>query len=130
MFDSFKRERNVRRALQAIAKQRVAMVLQPGNVLVVENSPIHTESFDIAVRTAHIRGWVEVLWDGLPSGQVETVGSQLRVPTQMTPKTHYRLTEGGWSVIHGTHAWTVSTFVVSLLALIASVLATVLVLPK
>ena len=123
IFEDIKRERDVRRALQAVARQRVALILQPGNVLVVECSPPDAEWFDIGVRTCHIRGWVEVLHESLPTGAVTFVGDRPQIPTQMTPKTHYRLTEGGWAILRRSHEWVIATFVVSLLSLVAGVVS-------
>lgn len=130
MLENFKRERDVRNALRRIARQRVAMILQPGDVIVVENSPPNAEWFDVAARTAHIRGWVEILHDAMPTAQVRFEGGTPLIPEQWNPKAHYRLTDGGWSVIHGTHAWTVATFIVSLFALFASAIAVVVTWPK
>ena len=125
MLETFRREHRVRKTLHAIARQRVAMVLYPGNVLVVEQSPPDEEWFDLAVRTCHIRGWVDVLHDSLPSGRLRYDGNQPVLPQEMKPKTIYRLTEGGWAVIHGSHAWLIATFVVSLLSLAAGIVSVV-----
>lgn len=123
MLDTWRRERQVKMALKLIARQRVALVLQPGNVLVVENSPVDVGWFDVAVRTAHIRGWVEVLHDAIPSARMGTENDKFVIPEEFVKKTQYRLTEGGWATIHGTHGWTLATFLVSFLALLASVVA-------
>jgi hypothetical protein len=127
MSEAGERERNIRHALKLIAKQRVVAVLQPGRVLVIENSP-HPEWFDAAIQTALIRGWVAVLHDAVPSGQRDTAQSAL--PQQMPSRTVYRLTEAGWSVLHGTHGWTVATFVVSFLAMLAALVAIVVAWPR
>ena len=130
MFEDFRRERDVRRTLRAIARQRVALVLQPGNVIVVEHSPPNEEWFDLAVRTCHIRGWVDVLHDSIPSGTVRIEGNRTLLPDVMKPKTIYRLTEGGWAVIHRSHAWIIATFVISMLSLTAGVVSVVVALAK
>lgn len=129
-FEWSKDERSIKKALRTIAGQRVTMILQPGNVLVVENSPTQTEEFQVAVRTAHIRGWVEVLWEGVPNAQLSIQGAHVELPDEFKPKTQYRLTEGGWNVIHGTHFWTLATFFVSLFAFFASVVAVAVTWPK
>ena len=98
MFETFKRERAIRKALHAIARQRVVRVLQPGNVLLVEQTPPNEEWFDVAVRTSHSRGWVDVLYDSIPTGAVQFEGSTPVIPQGMTSKPIYRLTEGGWAV--------------------------------
>jgi hypothetical protein len=129
MFELMRRERRVRWALKAIAAQHVTMIL-PGNVSVVENSPPHTEEFEIAARTAQIRGWVTVLFEGMPTAQLQFQGARPIIPSQAAPQTHYRLTEGGWAAIQGTHVWLVATFIVSLLALLASIAAVAITFPK
>jgi hypothetical protein len=121
MFDTFRDERQVRRALKALSRQRVAMVLQPGNVQVVELSPPDEEWFELGVRTCLIRGWVEVLHENLPTGAVRLDGRTPVMPSQMAPKTHYRLTEGGWAVLTRSHGWVLATFLVSSLGLLAAV---------
>ena len=123
MIEHIGREREIRRALHAIARQRVAMVLQPGNVLVVEKAAPDAEWFDVAARTCLIRGWVEVLHDALPTGKLSFQGSEPVFPSAMPARHMYRLTEGGWAAINRSHAWVVSTFGVALVTLIASVAA-------
>lgn len=126
MFDDFRRERQVRRALRAIARQRVALVLQPGNVQVVERSPAKEEWFELGVRTAQIRGWVEVLHENLPTGTVHMKGNTPQLPSTMNPETHYKLTEGGWAVLNRSHAWVLATFIVSTVGLIVSAVSLVI----
>jgi hypothetical protein len=128
MFESLKRERATRRALRAISRQRVALVLQPGNVLVVEQRPPNEEWFDIAFRTCHIRGWVDVLHDSIPSGSVGIDGGKPAFPAELKPRTIYRLTEGGWAVIHRSYGWLIATFFVALMTLVAGVASIVLAL--
>ncbi len=121
MFEDLRQERQIRRALRAISRQRVALVLQPGNVQVVELSPPNEEWFEVGVRTCLIRGWVEVLHENLPTGAVRMEGTTPQPSSQMTPKTHYRLTEGGWAVLNRSHGWVQATFLVSSLGLVAAV---------
>ena len=126
MFEDLRRERQVRRALKAIARQRVALVLQPGNVQVVERSPPEEEWFEIGVRTAQIRGWVEVLHENLPTGSVQMKSKVPQLPDRMTPQTHYKLTEGGWAVLNRSHAWVLATFLVSSIGLAVSAVSLVI----
>ncbi|MDM0075741.1 hypothetical protein QTH90_15165 [Variovorax sp. J2P1-59] len=121
MFDYFSpRERQIRKALKIIAGQRVTMIVQPHNILVIEKSPISTEWFEVAVQTCRIRGWVEVLHEGLPSAELHFVKGQ-PVSGPAHRKTHYRLTEGGWNAIRGTHALVIVAIVLSALSLGAGV---------
>ena len=119
MFETYKRERNVRKALKALARQRVAMVLPDGG-LVIELCPPRADWFDEAVRTAHLRGWVEVLHHSIPNGQLTFVGNQPRFPDALTAQTMYRLTEGGWTIIRRSHGWVIATFAVAVISLVAS----------
>jgi len=119
MFESFRRERAIRRALHAIARQRVVSVLT--------RSPPNEEWFDIAVRTSHIRGWVEVLHEAVPTGVLQGTGASPILP-EIRLRTVYRLTEGGWAVIHRSHAWIIATFLIALLSLVAGVASVVLTL--
>lgn len=121
MFDDFMRERQVRRALKAVARQRVAIIFQPGNVQVIERAAPSVEWFELGVRTCHIRGWVEVLHENLPTGALRFTGSNPQFPAEMASKNHYRLTEGGWAVLNRSHGWLVATFLVSAVGLVVAV---------
>lgn len=83
MFENIRKERLIRKALRAIARQRVALILKPGNVMVVENSTPDTEWFDLAVKTAHIRGWVEILHDSIPMGRLRFEGNTPVFPNEV-----------------------------------------------
>lgn len=120
MFTNYTRERQIKNALRAIARQRVALVL-PGDFPVIENAAPDTEWFDVAARTCLIRGWVEVLHHGVPTGKLEFQGSEPIFPQEMTAKPMYRLTEGGWSAMNRSHAWVIATFLVALVTLAATV---------
>lgn len=123
MLDDFLQERKIRRALKAIARQRVAMVLQPGNFQVIERSPPREEWFELGARTALIRGWAEVLHENLPTGQVSLQGNTAALPKYMSPETHYKLTDGGWAVLNRSQAWMFATFLVSTISLAVSIAA-------
>ncbi len=119
MLDDFANEYQVRRALKAVARQRVAMVL-PGNIPVVERAAPDEEWFEIGIRTCQIRGWVEVLHENQATGKVKFDGNTAQLPTEMTSKNHYRLTEGGWAVLNRSHGWIVATFIVSTVGLVVT----------
>ena len=126
MFQSFTRERQIRKALKIIAGQRVALILQPGNVFVIENSPTSTDWFEQAVQTCRIRGWVDVLHEGIPSAKLEFQGRAPVFNNQTKPTTFYRLTDGGWNAIHRSHALLIVTVILSALSLAAGVASVVL----
>jgi len=119
----FRRERQIRRVIRMLSRQRVAMVLQPGNVLVIENSPTLPYQEE-ALRTCLLRGWVQVLHDSVPHAALP---ADMRLPNGLPPlsseRTIYRLTEAGWQVINRTQAWVVATFAVAFASLVATVLA-------
>lgn len=98
MFDQF--ERTVCRTLGRLAKQRVRMVLQPGNYWVIDRAMSHDDETEAALLTCQMRGWVEPLHHAVPSAQLSPTGG---LPPNFSfdkLETHYRLTSAGWSVIH------------------------------
>ena len=126
MFESFTRERQIRKALKIIAGQRVVLILQPGNVFVIENSPMATDWFEQAVQTCRIRGWVDVLHEGTPSAPLEFQGRKPIFDNPTKPTTFYRLTDGGWNAIHRSHALLIVTVILSTLSLAAGAASVVL----
>lgn len=126
MLTHYVRERQVRRALKAVARQRVAIVLQPGNVHVIERGTPDEEWFELGIRTCHIRGWVEVLHESLPTTTVRFQGNHPLISQDAKAKNHYRLTEGGWAVLNRSHAWVLATFLVSTVGLVVSIASLVL----
>ena len=120
-FTALKRERRVRRVLRSLAGQRVVAVLQPGNVWLIENAP-ELPGKEEAITTCLMRGWVEVLQDAVPKGQLGPDGLPDRNEPFKEHGTIYRITDSGWAVINRTHTWVMATFAVSLLALVAVVL--------
>jgi hypothetical protein len=68
MFDQF--ERTVHRTLRKLAKQRVRMVLLPGNYWVVERAIDQDDDTRAALLTCQMRGWVEPLLHAVPTALV------------------------------------------------------------
>jgi hypothetical protein len=98
MFDPF--DRTVDRTLRKLAKQRVRMVLQPGNYWVIDRAPAENDDIHAALLTCYMRGWVEPLEHAVPSSRLSPTGS---LPPNFSfdrMETFYRLTSAGWSVIH------------------------------
>ena len=115
------RERFIRKVLKSVSKQRVALILQPGNVFVIEKAPASQPGLEEALRTCHIRGWVEPICNAIPKGKLTKNG---RLPdgdlfTEIGP--YYRLTEAGWSIIRRTHLWVVTTCLIALATLIGTI---------
>ena len=118
MLTGWRHERQIRAALKALARQRVAAILQPGNAWVLEYPASEAEpGVAEALRTCHLRGWVEVVHDGVPQMQWEG-GNQPPRDAGVAPL--YRLTEAGWAQIRRTHAWVIATFFVALASLVAA----------
>ena len=83
------------------------------------------DDIDAALRTCHLRGWVEpVSDDAIPTGLAENLQTG-RGPLFDKTQLIYRLTDSGWNVIHDNHSWVVATFIVAAAALIASILRVV-----
>ena len=61
----------IRKALKAVAKQKVAAILQPGNVWWIAPHPPSTEEMEEALRTCHLRGWIEPIANCIPRGKIE-----------------------------------------------------------
>lgn len=98
-----RRERQVRATLRKLSRQRVAAVLQPHGVWVIEKAIPDTEDSAAALKTCFMRGWVEPLEHAVPAGDLSDDGSlpSGRMFTRTT--TLYRLTDSGWAVINRTH---------------------------
>ena len=120
MFENLKREWEIRKALKLIKKQR-AIIKFDDEVYAIENSPAHLGWFRVAVTTAQFRGWAEEIFRAIPEEALKRTGDGGMISPKLEDlKPHYRLTEGGWAALHRTHNWTLATFFVSLLALVAT----------
>ena len=99
------------------------MILQPGNVRVIENALVDEEKVVAALQTCHLRGWVEPIEHAVPSGQVNADGSLPAGPIFTGEKTLYRITEGGWQVINRYYPWIIGTFFVALVTPLVTIAA-------
>ena len=95
------------------------MVLQPGNARVVELAPDSTDDNEAALRTCHMRGWVEPIVDAIPTGTILQGG---HLPERLYNRSEplYRLTDSGWAAIRRSH---MLALVTSMIAPIGVVLA-------
>jgi hypothetical protein len=122
MLTDWKRERFIRSVLRKLSRQRVASILQPGNVWVIEKAVSGDDGVEEALRTCHMRGWTEPLADSVPKGALTPQGTL--PPMDKLYSGHgplYRLTDAGWNVVHQSHEWVVLTYVVSIIVLFATV---------
>jgi len=115
--EDLNRERAIRSTLRALARQRVAIVLQPGNVWVVERAIQDTDRTAEHLRTCHLRGWVEPVESAVPHGRLTAKGEFPPGDLYDSVKPVYRLTEGGWAVLNRSHGWVIATFVVAIASL-------------
>lgn len=116
-----RKEWAIRRALRRLSRQRVALVLQPGNVWVIENAVKSDDDVDVALKTCYMRGWVEPLANAVPRGDLTADG---RLPegnlfNRLAP--FYRLTDSGWSVINRSHQLLLWSVLFALLAVLLAV---------
>lgn len=120
IFADFQKEREIRRALRKLSKQRVAIVLQPGNVWVIENSVEDNQQIDAALKTCYMRGWVEPIKSAIPKGKLTPEGKLPEGSVFDRIGTLYRLTDSGWFVINRSQQLVLITIIVGLLTLIAT----------
>ena len=109
-------ESDIRRTLKRLSKQRVALVLQPGNVWVIENAIEDDEQTDVALRTAYMRGWVAPIENAVPKGKLTPNGALPSGNPFQEVRPLWRLTEGGWAAVNRTHWWALFAIVISVLS--------------
>jgi hypothetical protein len=105
MLDTWKRERQIRKVLRGIARQRVALFFKESDTWVIECALQRNDRVEADLATCLMRGWVEATHKNMPTGDLTPDG---RLPSgQMFDRveTHYRLTEGGWAALNRAHAW-------------------------
>ncbi len=112
-----KREYSIHKTLKLLSKQRVSMVLKPGNVWVIEKALPDTELHEENLQTCLMRGWVEVLHDSVPTRKLGTGGSLPKGQIFQSDKPIYRLTDSGWSAIHRSHVTTILSIIVALVGI-------------
>lgn len=122
MFEGWKRERTVRRVLRGIARQRVALVAQPGNLWVIERALERNDDIEAGIATCVMRGWIEPLFEDLPTNTLTPEGRIRPGPLFTRTENHYKLTEGGWAAINRTHLWAMVGVLVGAASLIATFL--------
>lgn len=117
-----KREYSIYKTLKALSKQRVALILQPGNVWVIEKAIPDSEKKEENLRTCHLRGWVEPIENAIPKGNL-TPDGKLPSGDIFTKKAPlYRLTDSGWNAIHRTYVITFLSIILSIIAVGVAVL--------
>jgi hypothetical protein len=116
-----KRECKIRRILRKISKQRVALILKPGDVWVIENALQIDETAEAYIATCLMRGWIEILENSVASGQLIKEDMLPNKPLNELfdeAKNIYRITESGWSVINRQKTLLYLTHLLGLMTLI------------
>lgn len=116
-----KREWIIRRILRRLSKQRVALVLQPGNVWVIEKAVEDNEESDAALKTCYMRGWVEPLENSIPRGKLKEDGSLPDGNLYQSFGPVWKLTDSGWAAINRAHEWTLISILVGALGILAAI---------
>jgi len=108
-------EFKMHRLLKKIARQRVTMILQPGNVPVIERAVDHDEVTKTLILTAQIRGWVEILHESMPTGQIDAKGEINPSQPFQSREDYWKLTDSGWAAIPRRHQLSLLSIAVALL---------------
>lgn len=120
MFETWKSERQIRKTLRGIARQRVALIVKPGDVWVIERALERNEEVEAGLATCIMRGWVEPLFEDLPTNSLLSDGNIPPGPVFTRTENHFRLTEGGWAAINRAHAWNLVGVLLGVASLIAT----------
>jgi hypothetical protein len=97
------------------------MVLQPGNVWVIEKALKRDENAEAALMTCYMRGRAEPIEPSIPAGDL-TADPTLPPDLAFTKnEVIFRLTEGGWSALNRAHTWTVAGILLAALSLVVTV---------
>jgi hypothetical protein len=122
MFD--RQEREIRKTLRRLSKQRLAVILQPGNVWAIENAVSDGKDMAAILATCYLRGWAEPLGNAIPSGKIPPDGRfSPDKPIFTNVSQLYRLTDSGWQVVHRSHLWVLMTVFIGVVSMLLSVIA-------
>ncbi len=115
-----RREWVIRKVLRKLSRQRVALVLQPGNVWVIENAVVEDDDTDAALKTCYMRGWVEPLENSVPKGRLNDDGTLPDGHPFDHDGPQWKLTDSGWAAINRAHEWTVIGILIAIIGLLIS----------
>jgi hypothetical protein len=99
-------------------------------VWVIERAVMEEGDVPEALRTCHMRGWVEPLASAVPAGRLTPAGQPLAAGPAPAAKPLYRLTDSGWGAINRSHQWTVLAAVIAAASFAVSALGLVIALAK
>jgi len=121
MFNNLVYSWRIFNVLRRLSKQRVALVLQPGNVWVIEYAVPDNDETDALLKTCYMRGWVEPLENSLPKGKLKPDGSLPDGNIFQSSGPVWKLTDSGWSAINRSHQLAILGLFLSLLGVILAV---------
>lgn len=107
-----KKEWFVKKTLRKLSKQRVAGVID--GVWIVEGGINLDKDIEAALRTCHMRGWVEPITGTIPHSKWS---EDSKITKGMSGPT-YRLTEAGWNIVHDSYKFIQATFLITTITLI------------
>jgi hypothetical protein len=116
-----KREWKIRKVLRRLSQQRVGLILQPGNIWVIEKAIEDDEGTDAALMTCHMRGWIEPLENSVPTGRLKEDGSLPDGILFKSSKPIWKLTDSGWAAINRVHEWTLIGILIGVIGIFLTI---------
>lgn len=93
------------------------MVLQPGNVWVIERAvEDDDEDVDAALKSAYLRGWVEPIRNAVAKGKLLPGGKLPPGNPFQRVGALWRLTDAGWAVINRSQTWMLFAILIAVLS--------------
>jgi hypothetical protein len=115
-------EKLIRATLKRLAGQRISMVLQPGNVWVIESAvEDDNEGVDAAIKSAYLRGWVEPIENAVAKGKLLPGGKLPPGNPFQSVGALWRLTDAGWAVINRNQTWMLLAVLIAFLSFAVSI---------
>ena len=121
MIGDFIYEFRMHRLLKKIARQRVAMILEPGSIPVIERAIKTNEETKTLLLTAQIRGWVDILHEDMPTGKLDSSGSINSDMPFQSKENHWKLTDSGWGAIQRRYQLSVLGLALTVIAVIVAI---------
>lgn len=70
MLRNLRTERRIGRTLRRLSRQRVALILQPGDIWVVERAVSDDVETEAHLKTCQLRRWIETVSNAGPRGRL------------------------------------------------------------
>lgn len=118
MFEIIRYNWKLHRFLSKLARQRVGMVTD-GNHWLIEYAVETNNENRALMLTCQLRGWVEILHEGVPSAALKSNGDiPPNILDNLKKENIWRLTDSGWAAIHRSHQITILGVFLVILGLI------------